>query len=147
MVEEIRKVYVIFDKPKHRKHDDVHRRGIKQKNKVKITMGPKLIKPRGNKRISVLPKYKSTKKYQEVPRSTEKYREVPRSTKKYREVPRSTKKYREVPRSTEKYKEVRKKYALFLHFLSTNRKKSVLLLRNIKNFITDKRIKMFYFSE
>jgi hypothetical protein len=34
---------------------------------------------RGNKRTSVLPKYKSTEKYQ-------KYEEVPRSTKKYEEV-------------------------------------------------------------
>jgi hypothetical protein len=87
--------------------------------------------PRGNKRNSVLLKYKSTKKYREVPRSTkkywevlrstEKYEEVPRSTKKYQEVPRSTEKYQEVPRSTKKYKEVRKKYALFLRFLSTKR--------------------------
>ena len=94
---------------------------------------------RGEKQTSVLLKYRSTEKYQEVPRSTEKYREVQRSTgstekyrevqrstEKYEEVRRSTEKYREVPRSTEKYKEVQrstKKYALSLRFLSTNRAK------------------------
>ena len=48
---------------------------------------------RGNKRISVLQKYGSTKKYQEVRRSTQKYVEVPRSPEKYAEVPRSTMNY------------------------------------------------------
>ena len=62
--------------------------------------------PRGNKQTSVLLKYRSTKKYQEVPRSTKKYQEVQRSTKKYQEVRRITKKYQEVRRITKKYQEL-----------------------------------------
>ena len=67
--------------------------------------------PRGNKRTSVLQKYESTKKYEEVRRSTEEYEEVRRSTRKYQEVPRT---YREVSRSTKKSKEVLKSTKKYL---------------------------------